>query len=161
MPTMSLPNNTAQVLQFLFPAADPRVAWEVHHDPGKPGVRAKVTEIVGWKLPQPQPNEASILAAAASVEFANWLQERTDPAKNLRRQAKQQLDDRSPKSVADRARDKLVYHSVRRLQLKVNEMLAAAKAGAIANVEALPEPRTFSQLVSAVRQSIDAGEGEE
>ena len=102
-----LPTTTANVLSFLFPAADPATAWTVNHDPGKvrdgQTIRPADTRIAAWNLPDPQPSDEAITAAAASPEFAAWLAERTDPAKNAKRQARAWLSGNDPVAVAMRA----------------------------------------------------------
>lgn len=104
---MPLPTSTATVLAYLFrnatPAPDPGRDWVVEHDPGKPGGRPAQTKIAAWNRAEPQPTEAEINAAAASPEFAAWLDERTDPAKNTKRQARAWLQSNEPVAVAMRA----------------------------------------------------------
>ena len=90
-----LPQNTAVVLQFLFPDSRELVDWEVADN-------GKETVITKWRMTQPQPADGEIAAAAASSEFAEWLASRADPQKLRRRDASALRGHRRSGDVRDR-----------------------------------------------------------
>lgn len=162
-----LPTETAHVLEFLFPAANPAAAWLVEHDPGKvrngETLRPAVTRIAAWNLADPQPSEAAIVAAAASPEFAAWLAERTDPAKNRRRLARLAAEDDSPQTMTTRA---LMKKIIRPAFKSFETTMAAYKAEIVrlgGNPANLPDPpniRTPAVLFNLLQNMIRNGHGD-
>lgn len=94
---MPLPESTGMVLQYLIPSHVPLKAYEVTK-------RRSGIAITWHTVPVGErPSEAAINAAAVSAEFATWLADRTDPAKNVKRLAREWLQSNEPMAVALRA----------------------------------------------------------
>lgn len=134
---MSLPQNTATVLQFMFPALQAQRDWAVRND----GTQVTIDR---WEAAEPKPDANAITAAANSPEFAAWLASWTDPVKRRRVEAKQILaTSNDPLIVAVRAALKGIGASLREVR------------------QAQGKPvRNDNQFMADVMAGIDAGAGE-
>lgn len=143
---MALPQNTATILQFMFPGVEAKL-FGVSENPSKVinGVefRPRVTSIIGWAHSAPQPSEAEIVTAGNSAEFSVWLDNQTDPTKRRKISAKALLTSNEPNIVLLRGILKVLFQS-----------LAQVRTAA-----GLPN-RTFNQAMQDVASAIDAGQGE-
>jgi hypothetical protein len=151
---MALPNNTATVLQFMFPTASPITDWEVRHFDG-------AISIAKWSFGSPQPTEAEIIAAAATPEFAAWLDVHTDPIKQARAEAKQEVISNAPRVIGERANSLVIYQAIVGTRQRYNALLNALVAKGVFTSEeaaAFAQPiRSTTEVIASRQALIDAG----
>lgn len=138
-----LPANTADVLRYLFPGAA-ATDWVVIDD-------GAAVRIAAWRLAQPQPSEADIIAASKSPEFATWLAERTDPALSAKREAKEQLASTSAQQLAHNAVTDALLDGLNECRDKLG-----FKPLMLADVLAAGEAKIDSAAVAEVAAMVDA-----
>jgi hypothetical protein len=124
---MALPINTSEVLRYL--------TGSKAHDSWKVRIRKTGVTIEEWHLPDDQPTESEIIAAASSQAFLDWEAEHGgDPTLTARRIAKEATSTPAGK-------------------LLVALVSAMAKNGVFGAA-------TKQQIVSSVLAEIDLGEAD-
>ncbi len=163
---MALPQNTAIILQFMFPGVEAKL-FGVSSDPGKiingEIIRLPVTSIEDWQHNVTQPTEQEIIAVGNSPEFAVWLANRQDPIKSSQIATIDKLKDTNDPTIKlIRVQTKILQKQLSILTNKLNETITKLNLllSAGSRVTLTPTIDDFSKIVTTLENQITAGAGE-